>query len=133
MKAKITFVIVGLVTAIVLTGVESARADTWTRRADMPTARWVLSTSVVNGRIYAIGGVGGSKKGSSTELVGKKSGIFLFYSFALSKAPTYVTVPSPVGTCHASRSLLARHMTEPPLGTAQFRIRNPHSFPLPQS
>ena len=75
----------------------------------------------------------GFKFGSSTELVGKKSGIFLFYSFALSKAPTYVTVPSPVGTCHASRSLVARHMTEPPLGTAQFRMRNPHSFLLPQS
>jgi N-acetylneuraminic acid mutarotase len=30
--------------------------DTWTRKADMPTARFGLSTSVVNGRIYAIGG-----------------------------------------------------------------------------
>jgi RNA polymerase sigma factor (sigma-70 family) len=32
------------------------QAGTWTRKADMPTARWGLSTSVVNGRIYAIGG-----------------------------------------------------------------------------
>jgi hypothetical protein len=31
--------------------------DTWTRKADMPTAREALSTSVVNGKIYAIGGV----------------------------------------------------------------------------
>ena len=30
--------------------------DTWTPKADMPTARTALSTSVVNGRIYAIGG-----------------------------------------------------------------------------
>jgi N-acetylneuraminic acid mutarotase len=30
--------------------------DTWTARADMPTARWGLSASVVNGKIYAIGG-----------------------------------------------------------------------------
>ena len=30
--------------------------DTWTRKADMPTARARLSTSVVDGKIYAIGG-----------------------------------------------------------------------------
>jgi RNA polymerase sigma factor (sigma-70 family) len=30
--------------------------DTWTRKADMTTARFGLSTSVVNGRIYAFGG-----------------------------------------------------------------------------
>jgi len=30
--------------------------DTWTRKADMPTPRWALSASVVNGKIYAIGG-----------------------------------------------------------------------------
>jgi N-acetylneuraminic acid mutarotase len=32
--------------------------DTWTRKADMPTARYCLSTSEVNGYIYAIGGSG---------------------------------------------------------------------------
>ena len=31
--------------------------DTWTRKADMPTSRALFSTSVVNGKIYAIGGV----------------------------------------------------------------------------
>ena len=31
--------------------------DTWTKKADMPTARHSLSTSVVNGIIYAIGGM----------------------------------------------------------------------------
>jgi len=30
--------------------------DTWTKKADMPTARAGLSTSVVSGKIYAIGG-----------------------------------------------------------------------------
>jgi len=30
--------------------------DTWAKKPDMLTARGVLSTSVVNGKIYAIGG-----------------------------------------------------------------------------
>jgi hypothetical protein len=30
--------------------------DTWKKKAKMPTARAWLSTSVVNGKIYAIGG-----------------------------------------------------------------------------
>lgn len=30
--------------------------DTWTKKADMPTPRLELGTSVINGRIYAIGG-----------------------------------------------------------------------------
>jgi N-acetylneuraminic acid mutarotase len=30
--------------------------DEWTKKADMPTARWSLSTSAVDDRIYAIGG-----------------------------------------------------------------------------
>ncbi|MBI1925875.1 hypothetical protein HYR99_16695 [Candidatus Poribacteria bacterium] len=32
--------------------------DTWTKKSDMPTARSALSTSVVNGKIYVIGGYG---------------------------------------------------------------------------
>jgi RNA polymerase sigma factor (sigma-70 family) len=31
--------------------------DTWTKKKDMPTARFALSTSVVNGKIYALGGL----------------------------------------------------------------------------
>ena len=61
-KTKITFVLVALVTAMVFTSADSARAATWTQKADMPTARWHLSTSVVDGKIYAIGGVGSFKK-----------------------------------------------------------------------
>jgi N-acetylneuraminic acid mutarotase/predicted DNA-binding protein (UPF0251 family) len=33
-----------------------AGGDTWTKKADMPTARFALSTCAVNGKIYAIGG-----------------------------------------------------------------------------
>ncbi|MCH8119976.1 MAG: hypothetical protein IIC00_09640 [Planctomycetes bacterium] len=59
MKNTITFVVVGLVAAIVLISVGSARAATWTRKADMPTARMVVRTSVVDGKIYAISSLKG--------------------------------------------------------------------------
>ena len=39
-----------------LPSVSIAKEDTWTKKADMPTARCALSSSVVNGKIYAIGG-----------------------------------------------------------------------------
>ncbi|MFC1604600.1 kelch repeat-containing protein [Planctomycetota bacterium] len=61
-KIIITFVVIGMVTTILLTSATSARAATWTQKTDMPTARWNLTTSVVDGKIYAIGGVGGFKK-----------------------------------------------------------------------
>ncbi len=50
--------------AILFTNTQSARAQTWTQKADMPTARNAVRTSVVDGKIYAIGalqGVGLSK------------------------------------------------------------------------
>ena len=31
-------------------------ADTWTKKADMPTARWAAASGVVNGKIYVVGG-----------------------------------------------------------------------------
>jgi N-acetylneuraminic acid mutarotase len=40
--------------------------DTWRPKADMPTARMYLSTSVVNGRVYAIGGRFGNNSVFST-------------------------------------------------------------------
>jgi len=40
--------------------------DTWTKKADMPTARAFLSTCVVDGKIYAIGGALASKTMLST-------------------------------------------------------------------
>ncbi|MHC4557062.1 MAG: Kelch repeat-containing protein [Planctomycetota bacterium] len=57
MKTKNTFIVIGLVTAIVLTITTSARAATWTQKADMPTARVFLASSAVDGKIYAIGGL----------------------------------------------------------------------------
>ena len=41
---------------LVLPSMSPAQEDTWTRKADMPTAKVGLSTAVVNGKIYAIGG-----------------------------------------------------------------------------
>jgi hypothetical protein len=58
MKCSLTWILTSLM-LIGLLGLASmslAAEDTWTTKADMPTARATLSTSVVNGRIYAIGG-----------------------------------------------------------------------------
>lgn len=56
-KIKITFTAVGFMIAVVLASVASARAETWTQKADMPTPRWSHSAAVVNGKIYVIGGL----------------------------------------------------------------------------
>ena len=45
------------VLVLALASISLAIEDTWTQKADMPTARSCLSTSVVNGKIYAIGGI----------------------------------------------------------------------------
>ena len=47
-----SFILIALVSSI---GV--AQVDTWTRKADIPTARNWLGTTAVNGKIYAIGGL----------------------------------------------------------------------------
>jgi hypothetical protein len=63
------FCILAVFTFIALLGFSSigtAQIDTWTKKADMPTARWALSTSVVNGKIYAIGGSDGQNRLLST-------------------------------------------------------------------
>ena len=39
---------------------------TWTRKADMPTARWGVSATVIEGKIYVIGGFAGVQNGLST-------------------------------------------------------------------
>ena len=49
-------VLITLVLALGLTTVNVATADTWTQKADMPTARFACAASVVNGKIYVIGG-----------------------------------------------------------------------------
>ncbi len=53
MKKTISFVLILILSPAY---VNLAAEDTWTRKTDMPTARFGLSTSVVDGKIYAIGG-----------------------------------------------------------------------------
>jgi N-acetylneuraminic acid mutarotase len=48
-----------LILALGLAAVCPATEDTWTTKADMPTARCTFSTGVVNERIYAFGGAKG--------------------------------------------------------------------------
>ena len=43
--------------------------DTWTTKADMPTARFGLSTSVVNGKIYVFGGAPSKPSGGTLSTV----------------------------------------------------------------
>ena len=43
--------------------------DTWTQKADMPTVRSYLSTSVMDGKIYAIGGMSSSNEQRRLETV----------------------------------------------------------------
>ena len=67
MKKTISLV---LVLALGLASVCLAAKETWTTKADMPTARLGLSTSVVDGKIYAIGG-GYSIEGPHSRIVEK--------------------------------------------------------------
>ena len=53
---KRTFLLVGWGAAMALSSIQTAQADTWTLKADMPTARLIRDAEVVNGRIYVIGG-----------------------------------------------------------------------------
>jgi len=53
MKKTISIV---LVLALGLASVSLAEEGIWTTKANMPTGRWELSTCVVDGKIYAIGG-----------------------------------------------------------------------------
>ncbi len=52
-RSKISLMLSGV---LGLASVSLAAEDTWTKKADMPTRRDVLSSSVVDGNIYAIGG-----------------------------------------------------------------------------
>jgi len=60
MRTQNTCTLIGWVVVIVLTGSTQAQAELiWTQKADMPTARMALSTSVVDGKIYAISALQG--------------------------------------------------------------------------
>ena len=54
MLYMLAFLILNALLSIPLSGL--ADVDTWTERADMPTARFWSSTSAVYGKLYAIGG-----------------------------------------------------------------------------
>ncbi len=63
---KTARMLVILVLALGLASGSLAAEDTWTTKADMSTRRHVLSSSVVDGKIYAIGGDPGNDYGLST-------------------------------------------------------------------
>ena len=62
-KCKVRWSFTCVLASLILHGllctisVNLAADDMWTKRADMPAGRFAHSTSVVNGRIYAIGGM----------------------------------------------------------------------------
>jgi N-acetylneuraminic acid mutarotase len=60
MKRHVVWVLAALVAIVPLTlaSISPAEAGEWTKKARMPTARDLHRSSVVNGRIYAIGGQG---------------------------------------------------------------------------
>jgi N-acetylneuraminic acid mutarotase len=57
-KGGLALILAGLTICglFIMSSVCLAGGDKWTKKADMPTARDSLSTSVVGGKIYAIGG-----------------------------------------------------------------------------
>jgi N-acetylneuraminic acid mutarotase len=60
MKRHIVWMFAALVATVLLSlaSISPAEEGEWTQKSDMPTARFGLSTSVLNGKIYAIGGWG---------------------------------------------------------------------------
>ncbi len=55
---NLTWILAGLTLSglLGLAAMSLAAEDAWTKKADMPTPRWGLSASVVDGKIYTIGG-----------------------------------------------------------------------------
>jgi N-acetylneuraminic acid mutarotase len=76
----IIYIIGGLLSGkqLVLSSVEAydPDADAWEEKADMPTARNCLSTCVVDGIIYAIGGYGGGGRLSAVEAYNPDAGVW---------------------------------------------------------
>ena len=59
-----TMVIIAL---LIMATIGFAQGGTWTPKKDMPTQRWTPSASVVNGKIYVIGGYSTDRVLSATE------------------------------------------------------------------
>lgn len=60
MKTQLNYLLVGWLATLVCGSAGSLGAATWTQKADMPTARMLVCTSVVDGKIYAISALKGS-------------------------------------------------------------------------
>ena len=56
MFSKISKLFIVCIMSIVVCVVQQAEAGTWTQKADMPTARYLSGSAVVDGKIYVIGG-----------------------------------------------------------------------------
>ena len=57
MKRHFIWLLTSLIGLLVLVSMSlAAEGGTWTKKADMPTARTMMATCVVDGKIYAIGG-----------------------------------------------------------------------------
>ena len=58
MKHNFIWILAGLIFIgpLGIASMSLAAEDTWTKKTDMPTARYAFSTNAVNGKIYAIGG-----------------------------------------------------------------------------
>ena len=68
-KPHLLWMLAGLILSglLSLTSISLAEAGKWTEKTSMPTARAYLSTSVVNRKIYAIGGYDGQRVFSTVE------------------------------------------------------------------
>ena len=66
-KLNLVWILVGLIFMGLASMSLAEEGGTWTKKADMPTARSLFSTCAVNGKIYAIGGNNGQKCLSAVE------------------------------------------------------------------
>jgi N-acetylneuraminic acid mutarotase len=61
MFSRISKLFMACIVLVVISGIQQVSADemetgTWTQKADMPTARYIAGSAVVDGKIYVIGG-----------------------------------------------------------------------------
>jgi len=72
LKWKLMSIVLSSVLIVVgllgMSAIIKAESGVWTKKADMPTPRWSLSTAVVNGKIYAVGGGDGVNSFSTVEM-----------------------------------------------------------------
>jgi len=114
MKKTQLYVIIFILLA--LPSMSFADVDTWTKKADMPTPRRALSTCVVNGKIYVIGGWDGDNYLSTVEE----------YDPATDTWTKKADMPTPRGTLCASAvngKIYALEAVTPPTPQGVFDVR----------